>query len=62
MSTSWMFIAGLAAATFGLTMLFIYLSKRGVEKKLEDPSDDPSALAKDGPGPNAVERINRQSA
>ncbi|MEM1341998.1 MAG: hypothetical protein AAGF68_06725 [Pseudomonadota bacterium] len=61
MSTSWMFIAGLAAATFGVTLLFIYLSKRGVEKRMEDPNAETSALAKDGSGPNAVERINRQS-
>ena len=62
MSTSWMFIAGLAAATIGVTLLFIYLSKRGVEKRMEAPNAETSALAMDGPGPNAVERINRQSA
>ena len=62
MTTSLYFIAGLTLMTFGIVIVFALLSKRGVEKRMEDPQSKPSSLAVDGPGPNAVKRINAQSA
>ncbi|MEM8655177.1 MAG: hypothetical protein AAGF36_10565 [Pseudomonadota bacterium] len=38
----------LPALTFAMVLVWVWLSKRRTERKLEDPNSDPSSLAKDG--------------